>query len=194
MYHIQRIGDVSQEFAKAGSDFVRCLSRSRKIYNQWKENNTTTDMPPIQKAPLTLTGLNTRDSSNPAEKANSSRSVPPVIFSSVREKPTQISPSGPQMAKAVNPHAASSTHTERILVGSLRRKNAYRMFPIYSKNKDQLGPLSGYISPSPRISEPGVAGIRQALSNVATSSAPMDTSVQQLPAIRRGCRNVVWCL
>ena len=44
------------------------------------------------------------------------------------------------------------------------------IFPAYSKNSDQLGPLSGYISPSPRISVPGLAGIRQAFISVAASS------------------------
>ena len=48
--------------------------------------------PPIQKAPLTATGLNTRDSSRPAEKANSSRSEPPTMLSPVSANPTQISP------------------------------------------------------------------------------------------------------
>ena len=44
------------------------------------------------------------------------------------------------------------------------------MLPMYSKNSDQLGPLSGYISPTPRISEPGVAGMSSAFISVATSS------------------------
>lgn len=38
------------------------------------------------------------------------------------------------------------------------------------ENSDQLGPLSGYISLSPRISVPGLAGIRQAFISVAASS------------------------
>ena len=45
---------------------------------------------------------------------------------------------------------------ERTFVESLCRKNAYRILPIYSKNKDQLGPFRGYISPTPRISIPGL--------------------------------------
>ena len=48
--------------------------------------------------------------------------------------------------------------------------------PIYSKNSDQLGPLSGYISPSPLISEPGVAGISSAFSSVAVSSMDRETA------------------
>ena len=43
---------------------------------------------------------------------------------------------------------------------------------MYSKSSDQLGPLSGYISPSPRISHPTGAGRSRALSSVATTSAP----------------------
>ena len=46
---------------------------------------------------------------------------------------------------------------------------------MYSKNSDQLGPFSGYISPTPRISAPGVAGISRAFISVARSSAPTDT-------------------
>ena len=84
--------------------------------------------------------------------------------------PTQMSPSGPQTANAASPHPARKTTTERALVESLRMKKAYRIFPAYSKNSDQLGPLSGYISLSPRISVPGLAGIRQAFISVAASS------------------------
>ena len=46
---------------------------------------------------------------------------------------------------------------------------------MYSKNSDQLEPFSGYISPTPRISVPGVAGISRAFISVARSNAPTDT-------------------
>ena len=46
---------------------------------------------------------------------------------------------------------------------------------MYSKNNDQLGPFSGNISPTPRISAPGVAGISRAFISVARSSAPTET-------------------
>ena len=108
--------------------------------------------------------------SNPAEKENSRRSVPPSILSPVRENPTQRSPYGPQMAKAESPSPARITSTLRAFVGSLRINNAYRILPMYSKKSDQLGPLSGNISPTPLISVPGVAGISKALITVATNS------------------------
>ena len=134
------------------------------------DSRATTHRLHIQKAPRICTGLNTRESSRPAENANIRRSEPPTMFSSVMANPTQMSPSGPQTANAASPHPARKTTTESAPVESLRMKKAYRIFPAYSKNSDQLGPLSGYISPSPRISVPGLAGIRQAFISVAASS------------------------
>ena len=122
---------------------------------------------PIQNAPRTLTGLKMRDNNKPAGNENNNRKEPPIIFSSVKAKPTHISPSGPQRANTASPHPADNTNTERTFVESLCRKNAYRILPIYSKNRDQLGPFRGYISPTPRISIPGVAGIRKAFISVA---------------------------
>jgi hypothetical protein len=58
--------------------------------------------------------------------------------------------------------------------------------PIYSKKSDQLGPLSGYISPTPRISTPGVAGIISAFISVAASSAAtvtFETSHTEHPCV-----------
>ena len=43
------------------------------------------------------------------------------------------------------------------------------------ENKDQLGPFKGYISPSPRISVPGVAGSNRALIKVAINNAKIVT-------------------
>ena len=103
------------------------------------------------------------------------RREPPTILSSVNEKPTHISPYGPNMEKAANPSPASRTNIVRFLIESLRMNKAYKIFPIYSKNKDQLGQFKGYISPTPRISKPGVAGIKQTLSKVASNNMPIDT-------------------
>ena len=75
------------------------------------------------------------------------------------------------MLKAAKPHPAATTNTARAFVENLRIIKAYKILPIYSKNSDQLGPFSGYISPRPRISEPGVAGINSALTNVASNRA-----------------------
>ena len=75
----------------------------------------------------------------------------------------------------VSPQPADNTNMERTFVESLCRKNAYRILPIYSKNKDQLGPFRGYISPTPRISIPGVAGIRRTFISVAIISATTGT-------------------
>ena len=130
---------------------------------------------PIQKAPRTLTGLKMRDNNKPAGNENNNRKEPPIIFSSVKAKPTHISPSGPQRANTASPHPADNTNTERTFVESLCKKNAYRILPIYSKNRDQLGPFRGYISPTPRISIPGVAGIRKAFISVASINAIADT-------------------
>ena len=130
----------------------------------------------IQNAPRICTGLNTRESSSPAEKANSRRREPPSMLSPSMANPTQMSPRGPQTANAANPQPARKTTTESAPVESLRMKKAYRIFPAYSKNSDQLGPLSGYISPSPLISEPGVAGISSAFNSVAVSSMDRDTA------------------
>lgn len=52
------------------------------------------------------------------------------------------------------------------------------------ENRDQLGPFKGYISPSPRTSVPGVAGINNALINVAINRArtvTVDTSHTEQP-------------
>ena len=78
-------------------------------------------------------------------------------------------------ANTASPHPADNTNTERTFVESLCRKNAYRILPIYSKNRDQLGPFRGYISPTPRISIPGVAGIRKVFISVASINAIADT-------------------
>lgn len=88
------------------------------------------------------------------------------------------------MANAASPAAAKRTSTVSIRVGSLRIKKTYKRLPMYSKKSDQLGPFSGYISPTPRISEPGVAGIRKRLMSVATSSIDkeiFDTSHTEQP-------------
>ena len=61
--------------------------------------------------------------------------------------------------------------------------NAYNILPIYSKNSDQHGPLSGNISPLPRTSRicPGTAGIM----NIAHSSANITIDVDDwLPSQR----------
>ncbi len=47
------------------------------------------------------------------------------------------------MANEASPIPANTTSTVRAFVDNLRINNAYSMFPIYSKNKDQLGPFKG---------------------------------------------------
>ena len=60
---------------------------------------------------------------------------------------------------------------------------------MYSKNRDQLGPLSGYISPRPRISMPGGDGMSR-LSNARTElenyekTRPADYVSQYQPKIK----------
>ena len=46
------------------------------------------------------------------------------------------------------------------------------MLPMYSKSSDQLGPFSGYISPTPRTSIEIGAGSNKAFISVATANAP----------------------
>ena len=69
--------------------------------------------------------------------------------------------------------------TMSCLVENRRINRAYRIFPIYSKNKDQLGPFKGYISPFPRTSEPepGTAGIKKRLRSNASITIDMLTCV-----------------
>ncbi len=55
---------------------------------------------------------------------------------------------------------------------------------MYSKNKDQLGPFKGNISPTPLISVPGVDGINSMFKNVVISkaqTATFDTSHTEQP-------------
>ncbi len=75
------------------------------------------------------------------------------------------------------------------MVEKRRRNMAYRIFPIYSKNKDHVGPLSGNSSPFPRTSaiEPGMTGIRHAPAKKAHSTADIGTLLPShltLPCIR----------
>src|SRR5690606_3116764 len=125
---------------------------------------------PIQNAPFIFVGLNIRDNNKPAEKENSRRKEPPKISFSVIANPAPRSPKGPKMAKEANPHPARKTRTANARVGNRRRNNTYKILPIYSKNRDQLGPFKGYISPTPRISKPVVTGINSAFNIVDTKS------------------------
>ena len=140
MHHVQRIGYISQKPANPCRDFIRSLSRSPFIHKcslppiLRTADKTTIEKLPIQNAPRTLTGLNIRDNNNPAGNENSNRKEPPIIFSSVKAKPTHISPSGPQRANMASPQPADNTNMERTFVESLCRKNAYRISPIYSNN------------------------------------------------------------
>ena len=72
------------------------------------------------------------------------------------------------MANDANPIPANPTSTVSTFVGNRRRNRAYSIFPIYSKNKDQLGLFRGYISPFPRTSGPvpGTAGIKKSRHSV----------------------------
>ena len=88
------------------------------------ESSVTIARAQNQNAPRIRTGLNTRESSSPAEKANSRRREPPSMLSPSMANPTQMSPRGPQTANAANPQPASSTSTESARVGSLRMKRA----------------------------------------------------------------------
>lgn len=107
-------------------------------------DKTTIEKLPIQKAPRTLTGLNTRDNNNPAGNENSNRKEPPIIFSSVKAKPTHISPSGPQRANMASPQPADNTNMERTFVGrspggsalrSLRfRREHRRRTPVFGRS------------------------------------------------------------
>lgn len=163
VHHVEGIGYVPQEFAHPGGDFVGGLARRPEKTSRGKattaqnvsyspfihkfslppmrgtDSRATTHRLHIQKAPRICTGLNTRESSRPAENANIRRSEPPTIFSSVMANPTQMSPSGPQTANAASPHPARKTTTERALVESLRMKKAYRIFPAYSKTATSSG-------------------------------------------------------
>ncbi len=124
----------------------------------------------IQNAPLICKDLNTLDKNKPAVNENKRRSEPAVNSVSVSEKPAQISPKGPNIAKAANPIPNKATSPANTLVENLRIINAYRILPMYSKNNDQLGPFNGNISPSPLTSCPGMAGINKAFKRVAIAS------------------------
>ena len=81
------------------------------------------------------------------------------------------------MANEASPIPANTTSTVRAFVDNLRINNAYSMFPIYSKNKDQLGPFKGYISPFPRTSgpAPGATGIKNIPISIASITIEMET-------------------
>ena len=83
------------------------------------------------------------------------------------------------MANEANPIPANPTSTVSTFVGNRRRNRAYSIFPIYSKNKDQLGPFRGYISPFPRTSGPvpGTAGIKKSPISMASITMDMETGV-----------------
>ena len=87
-------------------------------------DTATTPRAPIQKAPLTRTGLNTRDISSPAENENSRRKEPPTMFS-VRqgEADADVAERSPYGERG---QAAAREQDQRgqSPSGSLRRKSA----------------------------------------------------------------------
>ena len=126
-------------------------------------------------------GLKTRDINNPIEKENNTRKKPPIrLYSSiVHPTPRWPAPEKLNIANEANPIPANTTSAVSAFVDIRRINNAYIIFPIYSKNKDQLGPFKGYISPFPRISgpEPGTAGIKKRLISKASITMDMETCV-----------------
>ena len=90
---------------------------------------------PIQNAPRTLTGLKMRDNNKPAGNENNNRKEPPIIFSSVKAKPTHISPSGPQRANTASPQPADNTNMERTFVESYAERTHIEYYPYIQKTE-----------------------------------------------------------
>ena len=93
-----------------------------------------------------------------------------LLSSNVQPTPKCPKPERLNKENDANPAPDKITTTLNALVESLRRNRAYKILPIYSKKSDQLGPLSGNISPLPRTSGPlpGIAGIRNILMSMAS--------------------------
>lgn len=116
----------------------------------------------IQKAPLIFIGRKFLEMRRPAENENDILRKPPMKLWSARVQPTPMfqQPEPLNIANAAREAPQTPTKTFSHLSDNRCRKIAYIMLPIYSKKRDQDGPLRGNISPFPLISGavPGMAG------------------------------------
>ena len=103
---------------------------------------------------LMIPGAFMRCSIIPIVNGKSILNSPPKKFMESRVQPTPMLPY-PEMfvaAKIENNIPMTVVVIISHLVDNLLIISAYRMLPIYSKNRDQLGPLRGNISPFPLMS------------------------------------------